>query len=70
MVIDSALESSMSYGTQQPPAGPMADHGRMIAAWDVFSQLQRTRQWEADGTQLLRPADFHAWAAAGWAAPQ
>ena len=36
----------MSYGNQQIPAGPMADHGRMIAGLDVFSQLQRTRQLE------------------------
>ena len=60
----------MSHGNQQTPAGPMAKQGRVSAAWDVSSQLLRTRQWEADGAQLLRPADFHAWAAAGWATAQ
>ena len=60
----------MSQGNLQSPAGPTADHRHLAAAWDVESQLQRTRQWEADGTQLLRPADFHAWAAASWPTPQ
>jgi hypothetical protein len=48
----------------------MADDRRGSAGWDMFSQLQRTRQWQADGAHLLRRADFHAWAAAGWATPQ
>jgi hypothetical protein len=70
IVIVSALESAMSDGNQPSPAGAMADDPRVSAGWDVFSQLQRTRQWEAEGSQLLRPAGFHAWAAAGWSAPQ
>lgn len=60
----------MSDGNQPSPAGALADDRRVSAGWDVFSQLQRTRQWKAEGSQLLRPADFHAWTAAGWATPQ
>jgi len=70
MVVVSALESATSDGNQPSPAGALADDRRVSAGWDVFSQLQRTRQWEAEGRQLLRPADFHAWSAAGWATPQ
>ncbi|MCT0227957.1 MAG: hypothetical protein ACI9IO_000982 [Cyanobium sp.] len=70
IVIVSALESAMSDGNQPSPAGAMADDQRVSAGWDVISQLQRTRQWDAEGSQLLRPAGFHAWASAGWAAPQ
>ena len=44
----------------EPPAAPVEE--RDIS---VFSQLQRTRQWEADGTHLLRAAAFQAWAAPG-----
>jgi hypothetical protein len=60
----------MSQGNLQSPADPTADYCHLAAAWDVESQLQRTLQWEADGTQLLRPADFHAWTAASWPTPQ
>ena len=60
----------MPQGQQQSPVGPTAEHRHCAAAWDLDSQVQRTRQWEADGTQLLRPADFHAWAAAGWPTSQ
>jgi hypothetical protein len=60
----------MSDGNQPSPTGALADHRQVSAGWDVFSQLQRTRQWEAEGSQLLRPADFHSWASAGWATPQ
>jgi hypothetical protein len=67
-MVVSALESAMFDGNQ--PSRAMADDRRVSAGWDVFSQLQRTRQWEAEGSQLLRPADFHAWSAAGWATPQ
>ncbi len=70
IVVVSALESAMFDGNQPSPAGAMADDRRVSAGWDVFSQLQRTRQWDAEGSQLLRPAGFHAWAATGWAAPQ
>jgi hypothetical protein len=70
IVVVSALESAMSGGNQPSPAGAMADDRRGSAGWDLFSQLQRTRQWEADGSQLLRPADFHAWEAAGGTTPQ
>ena len=64
-MVESALESAISHGNQQTPSAPIADQRRLIATWDVVNQLHRTRQWEAEGTQLLRPADFHAWAAAG-----
>jgi hypothetical protein len=60
----------MSDGNQPSPAGALADDRQVSSGWDVFSQLQRTRQWEAEASQLLRPADFHAWAAAGWETPQ
>ncbi len=70
IVVVSALESAMSDGNQPSPAGALADDRRVSGVWDVFSQLQRTRQWEAEGSQLLRPADFRAWAAAGWETPQ
>ncbi len=70
IVVVSALESAMSDGNQPSPAGAMADDRRGSTGWDLFSQLRRTRQWEAEGSQLLRPADFHAWSAAGWATPQ
>jgi hypothetical protein len=70
IVVVSALVSAMSDGNQPSPAGAMADDRRGSAGWDVFSQLQRTRQWQADGAHLLRRADFHAWAAAAWATPQ
>jgi predicted ribosomally synthesized peptide with nif11-like leader len=70
IVIVSALESAMSDGNQPSPVGSMKDDRRGSANWDVFSQLQRTRQSEAEASQLLRPADFHAWAAVGWATPQ
>jgi hypothetical protein len=69
IVVVSALESAMSDGNQPSPVGTMKDDRRGNANWDVFSQLQRTRQWDAEGSQLLRPADFHAWAAVGWATP-
>lgn len=68
-MVESALESAISHGNQQIPSAPMADHRRLTATWDVVNQLQRTRQWEAEGTKLLRPADFHAWAAAGRIVP-
>lgn len=55
----------MSDGNQLPAAGALAEHRRGSGGWDVFSQLQRTSQWEADGTQLLRPVNIHARAAAG-----
>jgi len=71
IVIVSALESAMPDGNQLSPAGAMADDRRGSASWDLFNlPLQRTWQWEAEGSQLLRPADFHAWASAGWATPQ
>jgi hypothetical protein len=70
-VVVSALESAMSDGNQLSPAVAMADDRRGSASWDLFNlPLQRTWQWEAEGSQLLRPADFHAWASAGWATPQ
>jgi hypothetical protein len=67
IVVDSALESAMTDGNQPSPAGAMADdrHVHVSAGWDVFSQLQRTRQWQADGTHLLRAADFHVWSYCG-----
>jgi hypothetical protein len=70
IVMVSALESAMSDGNPPSPASAMADDRRGSAGWDLFSQLQHTRQWEAEGSQLLRPADLHAWAAAGWTTPQ
>jgi len=66
----SALESAMFDGNPPSPAGAMADDRRVSAGWDLFSQLQRTRQWEAEGSQLLRPADFRAWATPRWAVNQ
>jgi hypothetical protein len=60
IVIVSALESAMSDGNQPSPVGSMKDDRRGSANWDVFSQLQRTRQSDAEASQLLRPADFHA----------
>jgi hypothetical protein len=35
----------------------MPQHDRMGNSWDVFSQLLRTKQWEADANQLRRPVD-------------
>jgi hypothetical protein len=70
IVVVSALESAMSDGNQPSPTGALADDRRGSGGWDVFSQLQRTRQWQADGAHLLRAADFHVWAADGWATPQ
>ncbi len=60
----------MSGANQQPPFAPTASDQQSGAGWDVFSQLLRTRQWEADGSQLLRPAAFHAWAGGCWTVPQ
>ena len=60
---DSALESAMAHGNPSSPAGPVEERDRLGDQSSVFNQLQRTRQWEADGTHLLRPAAFHAWAA-------
>ena len=55
----------MSSGNLQPPVAPTASEQQRGAGRDAFSQLLRTRQWEADGSHLLRPAAFHAWAT-GW----
>ena len=69
----------MAHGNPSPPAAPMEERDRLGGEIgdvineergkerSVFNQLHRTRQWEADGTHLLRPAAFHAWAARGWA---
>ena len=69
-MVVSALESAMSDGNLPSPTGAMADDRHVSAGWDVVSQLQRTRQWQAEGAHLLRAADFHVWAADGWATPQ
>ncbi|MCT0214992.1 hypothetical protein KQ298_01430 [Synechococcus sp. CS-1330] len=66
----SALESAMAHSNPSPPAGPVEEGDRLGNQSSMFNQLQRTRQWEADGTHLLRAAAFHAWAATGGAAPQ
>jgi hypothetical protein len=63
IVADSALESAMAHGNPSPPAGPVEELDRLGNQSSVVNQLQRTRQWEADGTHLLRAAAFHAWAA-------
>jgi hypothetical protein len=47
----------------------MPQQDRVGTSWDLFSQLQRTRQWEADAIELRRPVDFQAWRS-GEAAPQ
>lgn len=57
IVVNSALESVMDHGNPSPPVGPMPQHDRMGNSWDVFSQLLRTKQWEADANQLRRPVD-------------
>jgi hypothetical protein len=57
IVAVSALESAMAHGTPSPPADPMPQQDGSQHAWDVFSQLQQTRQWEADGLQLRRPVN-------------
>lgn len=57
IVAVSALESAMAHSTPSPPADPMPQQDGSQHAWDVFSQLQRTRQWEADGLQLRRPVN-------------
>ena len=59
----------MSGGNLQPPVAPTASEQQSGAGRDAFSQLLRTRQWEADGSHLLRPAAFHAWAAGCWTVP-
>ena len=59
----------MAHGNPSPPVGPVPRQERLGMSWDVFSQLLRTRQWEADANLLRRPVDFQAWAAAQ-AAPQ
>jgi len=69
IVADSALESAVTNGKQPSPPGAMAEDWRSSAGWDVFSQRQRTQQWEADGVQLRRPVDFQAWAAGDWTTP-
>jgi hypothetical protein len=69
MVVVSTLESAMSDGNQPSTAGAMADDRHVSARWDVFSQLQRTRQWQADGAYLRRAADFHVWATADCTTP-
>ena len=56
----------MFDGNQPSPAGALADEWSGSGAWDVSIQVQRTRQWQVEGTHLLRAADFHLWAAAGW----
>jgi len=50
----------MAHGTPSPRVDPMLQQDRGSKAWDVFSQLQRTRQWEADGIQLRRPVNIQA----------
>jgi hypothetical protein len=60
----------MSDGNQPATADWLADDRHVSAGWDVVSQLQRTRQWQADGAHLLRAADCHVCAADGWATPQ
>jgi hypothetical protein len=73
-VADAALESAMALSTSSPSAGSMAEREPLSdeqgKTRSVFNQLQWTRQWEADGTHLLRPAAYHAWAAPGCAVTQ
>ena len=59
---DSAVESAMSYDTFSPRVDPLPQQERGSQAWDRSSQLQQTRQWEADGMQLRRPVNVQAWA--------
>ena len=42
----------------------------LSAAGDLMHQLAYTRQWDADGAALLRPAAFHAWGTANRNGPQ
>lgn len=61
----------MSQDRQQRAASSLAEPPwRGGRGRDVLTQLQLTRQWEADGSHLLRPASFHAWAAADREGPQ
>lgn len=60
----------MAHGNPSFPAGPMQERDRLGDQSNVLNQLLRTRQWEADGSHLLRPAAHHAWAAGGWVEPQ
>ena len=60
----------MAHGNPSPLAGPGEERDCLGNQSSVFNQLQRKRQWEADGTNLLRAAAFHAWATTGGAAPQ
>jgi len=53
----------MSGGILQPPMAPTASDQQSGAGRDAFNHLLRTPQWEADGSHLLKPAAFHAWAA-------
>lgn len=66
---DYALESAMAHGNPSFPAGPMQERDRLGDQSNVLNQLLRTRQWEADGSHLLRPAAHHAWAVGGWVEP-
>jgi hypothetical protein len=60
----------MAHGNPSSPAGPGKEPERLGDQCSVFNQLPRTRQWDADGAHLLRPAAFHAWAAPAWAVTQ
>jgi len=59
-VADSALEFAMAHGTPSTRVDASTQPERGNKEWDVFSQLQRTRQWEADGIQLRRPVNIQA----------
>lgn len=64
--MESALDSVMSQDIQQLQAVPNAEEQRGRVDQDGFNQLQRTRQWEADATHLLKPAAFYAWPRPDW----
>ncbi len=59
----------MAHANPSPPVGSVSQQERLAMSWDVFSQLLRTKQWEADANLLRRPVDVLARAAAE-AAPQ
>ena len=67
--MESALDSLMSQDIQQPHAVTNAEEQRGRDDQHGDNQLQRNRQWEADATQLLRPAAFYVWPRPDWPKP-